>query len=672
MGLWILLALQLAATGLGFFYLWRRQRALSDEVVRLRAQLAGAERAAPRRRVRGGAVAPVDADIIAIDTTSRAARAWEAPSDALARDEQDISYGAFRGLGLGAAALIPALGFFAGMSAAVVVAGGLAVALAMTLLGLRYEWRAAAWAGWITATGWALLGFATGAAQASPITYSVFLTFCGVAGVIHAHVRRAHAGSATALAMATMALALASQVGVIGPAGAAFGLIVTAAAIVGSLSLRLEAVHLAAFGAALVGLFVLSGQDAAAIWFTPAAAWAGALFLAIAFIRVPQLGARAVAIAGTGALAPLLAIGALHWAQHGLADRFAAAGAFAVLAIALGGLIALAALRREAGLAALRVTLWVLSIGVFVALSAAILLALPAPLAASAFAATALGLAVLNARLPDAAWRTFACLAAMAVGVMALASAQMLLAELSGWNAWLLVLTGLALPAALLGAGATFTHPAGARITTATFEVLVFALAVAAASLAVRLLFSAGATLLSPVSFVEAGVHISVWLAAALLLASRSRRGAGAARMAAATTLSLAALVAAAFAGGLWLTPYWIERAAAETAPLQHAPFGFLLPAFLAWAHWVFWRARGAEVRTRTAFAAGAAMAAGFIALEALGNDGLPDWARALIIAATIALAIIINFAPGVVGSAPPRSHREENLHRDRRRQQRA
>ncbi len=126
-------------------------------------------------------------------------------------------YGAYRGIGFAAAALAPALGFFAGVTSGVLVAAGLAVALAMTLLGLRYEWRAAAWVGWLTVTGWAVLGFATGAAQASPITGPVFLAFCGVAGVAHAHVRRSHAGSATALSMAMMALALGSQVGVIAP-----------------------------------------------------------------------------------------------------------------------------------------------------------------------------------------------------------------------------------------------------------------------------------------------------------------------------------------------------------------------------------------------------------------------------------------------------------------------
>ena len=43
---------------------------------------------------------------------------------------------------------------------------------------------------------------------------------------------------------------------------------------------------------------------------------------------------------------------------------------------------------------------------------------------------------------------------------------------------------------------------------------------------AVRLLYSAGAPLLQPISFAEAGAHVSVWLAAALIVRQRARYGA--------------------------------------------------------------------------------------------------------------------------------------------------
>lgn len=672
MELWILLALQLAATGLGFAYLWRRQRQLSDEVARLRTTLAAAaaERTVQRRRTRGGGAQVDEAQIIPLAAAGGQAEIWRPAEDVGLAEALFSHRETLRGLLLGLIAVAPAFGFFAGVESAAVTAIGLGVALAMTLLGLRQDWQASAWAAAVTAIGWALFGFVSGAAHASPIIYSVFLAFCGAAGLLHAHLRRTPAGAVIALGAAAMALALAGQIGVISAAGAAFGVIVTAAAIVGALSLRLEAMHLAAFGAALIGLFVLSGQNAAAIWFTPAVAWAGAVFLAIAAVRVPQLGARGVALAGTGALAPLLAAGALHAAQHGLADRYAAAGAFLALAAALAGLIALAASRRANGLAALRATLWVLTIAAFIAASAAILLALPAPFAAPAFAALAFGLAALNTRFTDAAWRAFSCIAALCAGVMAYETAQMLLLETPGWNPWLLIGAGLGLPAALLGASAMFAGRMGAKATAGLQEVLLFALAVAAANLVVRLYFSAGATLLAPIGFVEAGAHVSVWLLASLLIASHARRGAGETRVAAATTLGGLALFSAAFAGVLWLTPFWSAREAVTTAaPIQQAPLGFLAPALFAWAHWVFWRAHGSEVRTRVAFAAGGAFSAGYVVLEALRNGELPDWARALLVALALALAVIINFAPGVVGSAP-RSYREENFHRHRRRQQ--
>src|SRR5690606_23968098 len=157
-------------------------------------------------------------------------------------------------------------------------------------------------------------------------------------------------GAAMAVAMSAATLALGGMIGMASPAGLGFAAIVAAAAVIGALSLRLESIHLAAFGAALLGLFVLSGQPSAAIWFTPAAAWTGALFLGVAAVRVPQLGARGVAIAGTGALTPLTALAGLYDAQHGLADPYAAAGAFLALAILLGAIIAAAATRRERGL----------------------------------------------------------------------------------------------------------------------------------------------------------------------------------------------------------------------------------------------------------------------------------------------------------------------------------
>ena len=86
MELWILLSLQLAATALGFAYLWRRQRSLSDEIARLREALSAleGERAVVRRlarRVEGAAAAAETGAVVSIaprTPSARAERAWEA------------------------------------------------------------------------------------------------------------------------------------------------------------------------------------------------------------------------------------------------------------------------------------------------------------------------------------------------------------------------------------------------------------------------------------------------------------------------------------------------------------------------------------------------------------------------------------------------------------------
>jgi hypothetical protein len=574
-----------------------------------------------------------------------------------------------RGLALGTGAAAPLLGLLFGIDTGPLVTVGIGIAALMMLLSLRPQWQAASWPAAITAIAWALIGLTLGAAQTLPTAYSLFAALAAITGLTHALLRRSTAGPAAALAMAAATLALASQIGMVGPAGYAFGAIVAAGAIAGSLSLRLETIHFVAFGATLLGLFVLSGQSSAAIWFTPAVAWAGALFLGVAAVRVPQLGPRGFGLAAIGVLAPLLALGALHMSRHGVADRYSAAGAFVLLAAALAGVIAVSARRLDGGLTALKLTLWVLAGGCFIALTTGIFLAAPAPGAAAAFALAALAISLLNVRAPDAAWRAFACVSALMAAACAIASGHMLLNEAPAWPAWALVLVGLAGPAALIAVAAAMADRADARVTSGVLEATAFAVAVMAASLTVRLFFSGGALLLQPVGFVEAGAHVAVWLAASLIIASRSAHGSTPVRTGFALLLGLLALSVSGFAAGLWLTPYWSARET-TVAPIIYAPLGFLAPAILFWAHWAFWRAQGAEARTRLALAAGALLTAAAIALEAMRWPNAPDWAGALAGASAFALAIIINFAPGVTGVAPRRLHSNENFHRDRRRQQ--
>jgi hypothetical protein len=676
----VLFVVYASASGAALIFLWRRQETMSNELAQLRRAFGARSTPQLVHRAEPGGIVPIGVDDsaevlmpLADDEgpAGRAARTWGI-SEQL---NLPLSFAApspetLRGLVLGVLATAPALAFFFRADVTVIVASGLAVAAAMMMVALRPIWRTAAWASVFTASAWALLGFALGAAHADPASYAVCLTLAGGAGLIHAHQRHATPGATMALAMSAAALAIGSQTGMIGPPGAAFGIIVAFAAIVGAMSLRLEAMHLAAFGAAVIGLFVLSGQESAAIWFTPVTAWAGALFLAIAAVRVPELGARGLALAGTGAFGPLGAILALHSAQHGLSHPYAAAGAFAALAVAIGCIIAAAALRNGRGLAALRFTLWMLALGGYAAAACAIVFALPAPLAAPAFALTALGLVLLDKRFPDMTWRTFAVASALLAAIYAALTAQTVLGESHAWPSWVLIASGLAASSFVLGLAARF----GAKHSTmaALFELFVFTLAVAAANLGVRLIFSGGATLLLPVSFVETGVHAAVWLIAALMIGSRAHRGATGMRVAAINVLTFAALAVMTVASALWMTSYWAERAEGVPALLQRDTLGFVIPGVLFGAHWVFWRARGADLQTRLVFGACALLLAAFVTLEALGAEGLPDWAGALAGAISFALALGLNFAPGITNAdGPRRSEFEENLHRDGRRQQR-
>jgi hypothetical protein len=662
--LFTLLAIQTLTAFAGGVWLWRRQQRQGAEIAALREALGAAQKAAaaaqsaearPRRAAAtNAAVIPVATDIA---TTSgetaapleRARRAWFPAAPAKpAQPTSRISADTARGLTLGVLALAPALAFAFGGDAAIVVASGLAIGAAMMVIGQRPDWRAAAWAGVVTAGVWALIGFAIQSAHADPVSYAVCLSLAAATGLAHAYRHKVTPGVTMAAIMAIAALALGAQTSMVGAAGASFGFIVAAAAIAGALTLRLEGVHFAAFAASLIGLFVLSGQESAAIWFTPATAWAGAVFFGIAAVRVPQLGARGVAIAGTGVLGPLAAITALYFAQHGLADPIAAAGGFAVLAALIVGVIAAAAIRRERGIEALKATLWVLALGAFIAFATAAAMALPAALAAPLFALAALALARVDLALPARAWRTLAALSSLATLIFAIAASQVLLRESSDWPGLAIAVSGVAAPAAIIGAAAIAARPRGAKVSAGLLEALAIILAVIAASLFLRLIYSGGAVLFQPISFAEAGAHVAAWLGAALLIRERARYGIRPVRIAAANALLVVALGAMFAAALLWATPYWQGRAA-DVPLISHHTLGFLLPALLFLAHVPTWRRRGAATQTRLTFAAGVLLLAAFITAEVTRMDGGADWAGAVTGALAFAAAIGANFIPGVV-----------------------
>lgn len=654
----LVLAVQLAAMAGGFYLLWRRLDRAGGEIERLRTQLEDQAAVGGVRRARSGGTSVNEIAPLATPT-ARATQAWNLGRRSIRLSGPTLTPETGRTLALAAASAAPALSFFLGFGAVSAVAAGLIIAAATMVLSLRPLWRAGAWTAVVAAGAWASAGLALGAAQTHPIIFSLCVVIAACAGLAHAHLRNAGPGGMLSLAMTGAVLALGTAVGMVSAAGLGFAAIVAAAAIIGSVTLRLEPLHIIAFGAALLGLYILSGQETAAIWFTPAAAWAGALFLAIATVRVPQLGSRGAAIAATGALAPLAAISALHFAGHGLADDYAAAAAFVGLGGMLTGIVTLAATRRDRGVSALRFTLWVLVLGAFLALTGAIAIALPTPLQAPAFALTAVALLALHTRLPDAVWRAFAVVAGLATLLCAGANAQLLLDETTTWSNATLILAGLVAPAVLSGGAAYLAQRNNAPASAALFEIITFTLGVISANLFTRLAFSGGATLVQPVGFVEIGMHCVVWLIAALLIGSRAHLGARGVREAAINLLTLTAFATTAFACGLWMASFWGARATGAQPLLTHDTMGFVLPAIFFWAHWVFWRARGAHAQTRLSLAAGALLLAAFFTVEAMRAEHIPEWVGALVGALSFSIAIVINFAPGVVNADAPVRRRE-------------
>jgi len=660
----ILLALHAVLSAAGFYWLWRKQEHQRAEIARLNELLTS--RVASSRAVRAAESAVVSIaqhrthrSVEPAPFTPMAIPARPTTRRRAAKEAATLSPETARALALSLLAVAPAVGFFFENAAAAVVTSGLAIAAAMMVVALRSTWRVAAWASVLTAGAWAAIGFALGTASAEPVSFAFGLALAGVCGLFNAHLRRASPGVTMALLTACAALALGSQIGVFGAAGAAYAVIVGASAIVGALSLRLEAIHLAAFGAAVIGIFVLSGQDGAAIWFTPSAAWAGALFLAIAAVRVPHLGARGVALAGTGAFAPLGPIFALHDARHGLADPVAAASALLALATMLACILALGAVRRERGLAALRFTRWILAAGAFIAISSASAIALPAHFAASALAIFALSLAALDARFPDRLWRAFAVLAAILTAAFAIGAARALLAEATVWPPAFAAITGLAVPALAAAGGAYLFERNGASRTAAFFEAAALLFALAAAHVLTRIAFAGGATLLQPVSFVEAATHCTLWLAASLAIAARMRHGATNIRDGAARLLAAIGLAGLIVSGVLWLVHAW--PAPPQGAWFARLSLAFLIPSVLLWAHWGFWRQRKTARRARVAFAAAAASLAVFLVLEITALAALPLWAKAVLSAILVGVALGANFAPGITQSGEPLKLREKS-----------
>jgi hypothetical protein len=663
-----LLVLQALATAIGGAIVWRWRQALQAEISALRDDVRALEaRAAMPQRQRKRAelgVTEAEPAAAAEPPLERARKRWRLPSRVPAGAPPRGDLAALRSASLAIAGAAPAFGLFFGIAPEFVISTGLFIAAGFVGTALRTGWPHSEWAGLGFSVLWCGFALGLGVSQTAPDVLAFPLATLAAAALVLGRLRYTRPSLAVAGIAAITMLAISWQTTFIGPVGLAFAVTAAAAAVIGAGSLRLEALFIGSFIASLAGLFGLSGQPSAAIWFTPAVALQGALFMAIAMVRVPQRGARGALVAGIAALGALGAALALHVSQHGLASNFAAAGVFVVIGSAFAGIIAMAAQRHERGHSSLKLTLWLLALSALLAFACAIGLAAPAPLAATVASLLALAAVALDRYRPSAAWRASAWLALALTLFHALSSARLLLSEASQWAPLALLAIGVVAPAIVAALAAQFAHRSQRVFTASVAEATAILLALAAGSLGLRLACAGGALLLTPVSFAEAGGHLALWLGFALGLGLRDRHGASALRKAAAQTLGAGAGVATAAVALLWLSDYWAERNATNGL-ISYEPLGFLLPALAAGAHWVFWRARDRTLQARFAFGLFAATAAGFAVLATLRLDGLSETARALACAGVIGLAIAVNFAPGVTLD----SARATPLRRRRRRQ---
>lgn len=656
------LAAQTVVFGAGFAFLWRKLRRSENELLELRRVVEAVETAMERERAAARKSRAKAEPALAVSGKIRGPAAapaperWSAPVARLVPDtpplivvdEPEAPHWFNRRLQFiattAALALLPIIGLLFGWGVEALAPAGLMIAGAFALAGLREDWADAAWVGAAGGVLWSLIGLTTSAATLAPIAFSTAATFAGGAGLAQLTLRESHRGAVLAGAMAVALLWLGAIAGMIGAAGAGLAVLVIAAASLGARNLRVEPLHYSALAAAGAGLFVLSAQESAAIWFTPAAALAGVLFLAIAFVRVPQLGPRGGAIAGTGAAASMFAVGALYVSQHGLANPWAASAGFLALAAVFAGIIALAAQRRGGDVQRLKLTLWVLGFTGFASIASAIFIVAPTPLCAALMAGLALGLTVLDLRVRTLAWRVFTAASLAFAAMAAWTSAESFLTTLPIWPRWAIILVAFAAPTALAAAAAHIARP-GAKLAADVFETFAIIGAIATGIMTLRFAFSPAEFALLPLGFLEAGAQIALLLGASLALAATQRREIGGLSL-------ILALSLGAVASAFWLTTEWIERPYSALAP-----YGFALMAALLWAHFFYWRNRAANARTRVTFAAASLATAAFLtllfvnAIEKPSMDGLTLGLSAALFAA----ALGASFAPQIVNQRRPR-----------------
>ena len=722
----LLLAALLLGVGLGFALMWRRLETLSQEIRQLRIAIESAQHSlrlseGARTGAARGATQPAFASVLAHSDDAAPAKAeapraplsddpfndaWvrgaggetslhallraearsaptaappisappiETPAPTPQRPARSESPAAKRALpqlktpwlvGFALALIAPFAPFVFPAPAWAPIGLAMAIYPAALWLSRRPLWSFAAWTGALAAALWALFALGAGAAGQAPASFCGALLLLGGAGAAHARWSPSwRPGAVLAFCMISVLTSVGAHDGVIGPPGIALAGLSVLAAAIGASQIRLDVLHLLGFLGAGAALFILSDQDPAGVWFTPAMAWSGAAFLGLAAARVPAMGREGALIAATGALAPISAIGALYAAGHGLEQSWSAAIAWALSAVLQGGLLAFAA-RQTGSVKALGLTGWVLGAGVSAAFLSALAVSAPLALAGPILAGAALALVALDRRYPERLWLFgAACFAALAF-----ASA---VTALIGFNAtgeaWMLAALaglGMAAPTLLLALAAKFAAPR-ARITEAVLEIFAGLAGLLALSALVRVIFTGGAPAVNPIGLAELGAHAGLWLALCLGLYARAHLGATDVRQIGAAALPCAAAAAAIVAIAIELAGGWAPSGETRNWA-DHAPLGFALMALAAWGHVFYWRRQREQTYERAAFAAACVLSAAYVNAEfawsrqAVADDGA-DWASISVGAAAFIIAFAAIFAAERL-KRRKRSHFQENL----------
>jgi hypothetical protein len=502
-------------------------------------------------------------------------------------------------------------------ASAFLLRGGIAegvmwIALIMALTGIflaseHWRWAPGSWLAAGGATLWSLLTLRFAPPAPTNEWVPVFLAVLACAGL--AHMRKARAGGlALAAGMGVATAVYSATLGADTPSGLALVFIVAASAVAGAMWRKHEGALIAAWLLGCGGLYVLSGQEGAEAWLTPASVLMAALFLAIQVIALPMRGREGLIPAATGAIAAPFAIGVLSQSQVGPSGAVFDAGAWLLIAAFQVGVIVYAG-RRAGGLAQLGLAIVPPGLALIACLIAAMSVFGPV-WAAALLSASTIAFALAAAREPHPLWNISACTCALA-GLVHAASGTNLLLGARDAEALGLIFGAFVAPAAFLGFAGRLFAPR-APWTHATLEAGALIAGFAALIACVRFIGGHGAPGDLFIGAAETGVHLALWIGCAALLFLYERGGAFFVRRGAAAALIGLAAAALAFGAGGALNPWWgrLPTPAIGLPILNLLALGYALPAIafgaLSWLAFMRkWRIVRAGAVALAVFAAG-------------------------------------------------------------------